>query len=367
MSGLGKLYRDVTRVDRSSFSFPTGIRAGVVVTLPLLIGVATGQRELVYTTLGALFITNTEGPNTVHARLRVLLLASFSESLAFGLGTLAGTTGLAAIPLMGLGVFFALLMALYPEYAFPAMFTAIFFAVGIGLPGGSVGATEGRVVFSLLGGFWGLTGIALHRYAADRLGRHVPHGTTQNFTPIPGRPPVRWFRTDAFKQAGIVGIAAAAGISVGLALGLPRDFWIIVTIVLALRPSIGPTVDFTTMIVIGTAIGAVLAASVTLEITNGYVLWLILLGVAVCLFATRGMNLTLTQIFVTPLIIILLNIVYPGEWQLAETRILDVVIGGAIALVTSYIVQLKVPLHYRYRQTHHPVPGPPVQRAPNVE
>jgi hypothetical protein len=339
MSGVMKLYRDVTRYDRSALSFPIGLRAAAFVTAPLLLGIVVGQKELVYATLGALFVANTEGPKTISAPMHVLLLASFTEAVAFGLGTLAGTTGLVAIPLMGLGVFLPLLMAVYPEYSLAAMFTAIFFAVGVGLPGGSVAVTGDRFVLSLAGGLWGASGIALHRFVSSRWGHPTkaepPRETPQSKTSV------SLIQSEAFKHAAAVGITASLGLSVALALGLPRDFWVVVTIVLALRPGVGPTVDFTTMIVVGTVVGAILAAFVTLEVTEEYVLWAILLLVAIGLFATRGMNFTLTQVFVTPFIIILLNILYPGQWQLAEVRIGDVAIGGAIALVAAYLVQLR--------------------------
>lgn len=56
------------------------------------------------------------------------------------------------------------------------------------------------------------------------------------------------------------------------------------------------------------------------------------------MFATRGVNLGLVQVSLTSAIIILINIFYPGQWQLAETRIPDVVIGGAIAIETVYLL-----------------------------
>jgi uncharacterized membrane protein YccC len=159
-------------------------------------------------------------------------------------------------------------------------------------------------------------------------------------------------QSDAFKHAAIVGPAAMVGHSVGLVLGLPRDFWIVVTIIISLRPSIGETFTSTSLIVLGTAIGAIIAASVTLTITNDYLLWALLLAFSIGLFATRNMNVGLTQVFLTPLIIILLNILYPGQWQLAEARILDVAIGGAISLLTVYLLWVRRAAQRALSPTH---------------
>ncbi|MDA4136938.1 MAG: FUSC family protein [Thaumarchaeota archaeon] len=345
MSFAATSFREITRVDRSAFSLPAGLRGGAFVSAPLLLGVVTGQQELVYVTLGALFLTNTEGPRSVSAPLRVLFVACFVEALAFGLGTLAGTTGLVAIPLMMVGVFLPLMFGAYPRWALVAMFTAIFFAVGVGLPGGSVGASGSRLVFSLVGSFWGFAGVALHRFIARPRATGVTVGSASagstnsgSGAPHLGGP---WAQPEAFKHAVIVGVASGVGISIGLALGLPRDFWVVVTIILAVRPNINATVSFTSMIVLGTVVGATMAAFVTLGITNDYLLWTLLFLFSVGQFATRGMNLGLTQVFNTPFLIILLNILYPGEWQLAEVRILDVVIGGAIAVLTVYLLGIK--------------------------
>ncbi|MGC1929854.1 MAG: hypothetical protein WA667_12825 [Candidatus Nitrosopolaris sp.] len=35
----------------------------------------------------------------------------------------------------------------------------------------------------------------------------------------------------------MLGIASALGYTIGLVLGLPRDFWIIITIIVAVRPN----------------------------------------------------------------------------------------------------------------------------------
>jgi uncharacterized membrane protein YccC len=60
------------------------------------------------------------------------------------------------------------------------------------------------------------------------------------------------------------------------------------------------------------------------------------------MFAVRGVNLGLSQVLITPFIIILLNLLFPGQWELAGIRILDVTIGGAIAILTVYLVRVGV-------------------------
>src|SRR5258708_31969408 len=105
----GKFLGEIARLERSAFSVSTGLRAAVIAMTPLAIGFATGHLEFLYATFGAMFVISTEGPPSSALPPRVLLLACFTEATAFALGTLASTTGFLAIPLVGVGVFVALM------------------------------------------------------------------------------------------------------------------------------------------------------------------------------------------------------------------------------------------------------------------
>ena len=338
-----RLPREFTQLERSAFSLRVGLRAGIFVSAPLLLGLITGQKGLVYSTLGAWFVTNAAGPRTAPTPLKLVFVACFTQALAFGLGTLAGTTGILSIALMGIGVFVVMLFGTSPRWAPVSAFTAIFFAIGVGLPGGSISDAGQRFFFALFGSFWGFLGMGLRSYFTARrksLGREVVSSLADNLTEERIAKLMSMMeRSEALRQSVTVGVASAIGLSVGLLLGLPRDFWIVVTIILALRPTIPSTIKFSSMIVAGTLVGALIAASVTFVVTNDYLLWIFLLLFSIVFYATRGMNLGLSQVFMTPFIIALLNILFPGQWELAGVRILDVAIGGAVAVLAALIIQ----------------------------
>ena len=86
------------------------------------------------------------------------------------------------------------------------------------------------------------------------------------------------------------------------------------------------------MMVMGTIAGSIIAAVITLGTSNLYLLLAFLFSFVAVLFAVIGVNIILIQIFLVPFIIILLDIYYPGQWYLSLFRILDVAIGGAIAI-----------------------------------
>ncbi|MGH9917387.1 MAG: FUSC family protein [Nitrososphaerales archaeon] len=338
-----RFFDEITRIDRSSMSISTGIRAALVTIAPLVLGLAVGQPQWVYATLAALLVLNTEGPPATALPLRVVFLACLTEPLAFALGTLAGTTGLLAVPLVGVGIFIARLSSGDPRLAMVGTSTAIFFAVGVGLPGGSTSVAGERLWIALLGAFWALFGAWVHRSLASKWKLSTAPKTdsgsfgawAKSYFKVPSS------QSDEFRLAAAVGAASAVGLAIGLGLGFPRDFWIVVTIVAATRPRIGPTVSSSVMMVMGTIAGATIAAAITLEISDVYVLEVLLLVFGISAFATRGVNFGLVQVSLTPFIIILLNLLYPGEWYLAEIRIVDVAIGGAIAIATVYLLSIR--------------------------
>lgn len=357
MADQGGVIREAGRAEWSNFHLPNGLRAGVITVAPLVLGVAVGNLSFVYSTLAAMLVTNAEGPNSTPLPIRFLILACIAEPIGFALGTAVALAGPLTIPLMGLGVCIGMLAGDSLAVAQVGRFTAIFFAVGVGLPGATEGAIETRLAFAFGGALLALAGAWTHRALT-----HPDKKKSETFwLSGPTRPGLAqlWptklsLKEHIFRWGVAVGIASSLGLAIGLALGLPRDFWIVVTLIIATRPRLGPTVSMTLTIVVGTIIGAVMAAAVVVGIGEIEVLEVLLLLFGTMMFATRGVNLGLIQVFFTPFIIILLNILYPGSTYLAEYRILDVGIGGLLAIVTVYTLSVVEKGRPR-RLSHHTV------------
>jgi len=220
------------------------------------------------------------------------------------------------------------------------MYTAIIFTIGVGLPGFSIQSAGLRTLFSLIGMLWALLGVEIHRFALSHRriqlsGSESAATTTEEQQQQQPSTP----RLAALRSALPIGIVSALGYTVGLVLGLPRDFWTVVPIILAIRPTSSTlTMTFTLMMIIGTIAGALITTGITLETNNYYLLVALLFSFAVVVFATLGVSITLTQIFLVPFVIILLNLYYPGQWYLPFIRILNVAIGAAIAVAVVYLL-----------------------------
>lgn len=322
---------NVTRLDRSSFDLATGLRAGAFVVFPFLLAPVIGYVGAAFAALNGMWLTNTEGPKS-RETLLVLLVACFTESAATGLGTIAGSAGWFTPALVGLGVFFPMLLHGNRRWNMVGTFTAVTFAMGVGLPG-SLGDAASRTAFSLLGTLWVLLGIAAQRYIEGRTS-HGSAGTAG----LPRESAESELHPDAVRNALTIGAASAVGIAVGLALNLPRDFWVVVTIILTVQPSFNSTFTFTSSMVLGTVVGAVIGAG-AVNLVPGLWPQLFFLAVfAVFMFATRGVNMALVQVFLAPFVIVLVDLIFGHQANFPEARIVDVAIGGAISVATVYVL-----------------------------
>ncbi len=343
-----ELLHEILRADWSRFDAITGLRAGFFVVTPVILGAATGYLfQGLYATLGANFLTSTEGSGPGATRFRMLALACVLEPAVFAAGTLCGTVGLLAIPLVGLGIFAFLTIRTYQGWSQVGLMAAIIFAVGIGLPGASTAAAVERLWTSMAGALWILLGVGIQM--AFRPTSKVPLEGGAQKTTVGSRHvhPLmmgQLVHSEAVRQALATGIAASTGLAIGLALHLPRDIWILITVIIAIRQGIGPTIDSTAVLVAGTAIGSVIAAAITLETSNLAVLVAFMSIFAFAMNSSRLVSPALFQAFVTPFLIILLNIIFPGNWEFAIVRIIDVAIGGGLAIAAVYILSWEADL-----------------------
>jgi hypothetical protein len=175
------------------------------------------------------------------------------------------------------------------KWAAIGMFTAIVFAVGVGLPGYSIQSAGLRTLYSLIGTLWALLGIEIHRFVISHRIQLIRPGSTATVGDKQSTPRLEV----AVRSALLIGIASALGYTIGLVLGLPRDFWIVITIILAIRPNPNLTITFASMMVIGTIVGALIAGVVTLGTSNLYLLLALLFSFVAMLFAVIGVNIVL--------------------------------------------------------------------------
>ena len=154
-------------------------------------------------------------------------------------------------------------------------------------------------------------------------------------------------RTDsiAFRHAVRLVVAVLVATSVAQLLGLPRGYWVAFAVAVILKP------DYSTLLrrgvgrVVGTALGASLAAVLVSELHPSYALSTIMIGlVATAAYATWPASFSVAIGLVTSLVLILLSVSSTDSVGTALDRLIDVVLGAVIAAAT-YLVWPSSPAH----------------------
>ena len=119
-------------------------------------------------------------------------------------------------------------------------------------------------------------------------------------------------------------------------LPLQRSYWVVLTVVIVLKPDFGSVFARAVQRGIGTVIGAVLGAAILAVVPYGQ--WLLLpFGVLAALLPYgKSRNFGLMSAFLTPLVVLFIDLLAPGGWRLAADRLLDTLLGCAIVLLVGY-------------------------------
>ena len=328
-----------------------GIRCGLVVLVPVVVGYLVGLVEAgVLVTMGALNLLFDEPSRPETAEFRVLLVGVFANAGAFALGTLlAPLPRTEEAPFVAIGLALILLPGASPRWQLTSFIAAVMFVLPLGIPPTAWFGFALRPLAILLGGFAALV-VTVAERAIPVPGRTVP----SRFGPPDGPVPALGLRTMAVHSIA-VGLTAGAGLLIGYEFGLARDYWVLLTIIVALRVDLASTVSFSAARILGTVAGASVAFLVTSFTQTPWILFLVLPAVVALAFATRAVNYTIYALWVTIAIIVLLSLAYAGGPALAATRLLDTVIGGALALGAALLLWIFV---HRPSRTRPPVRTP---------
>jgi uncharacterized membrane protein YccC len=133
-------------------------------------------------------------------------------------------------------------------------------------------------------------------------------------------------------------LTLCTGVAAILSQVLPvqRSYWLVLTVGIILKPDYGSVFARAVQRGIGTIVGAVLGAAILVVVPFGP--WLLLpFGVFAALLPyAKARNFGLAATFLTPLVVLLIDLLSPAGWQLAETRLIDTAIASAVVLFVGY-------------------------------
>jgi len=131
-------------------------------------------------------------------------------------------------------------------------------------------------------------------------------------------------------------VTAAAVLVAGLA-GLPRGYWVTITVVIILQPYTGATTLKAVQRVIGTVVGGILTAALGAAFHDARAILVMSFVFAAVSVALLPINYTAFSVFLTPTFVLLAE-ASAGDWHLAGVRVLDTVVGGALALIGAQLL-----------------------------
>ncbi|CAM3870541.1 FUSC family protein [Kibdelosporangium persicum] len=124
----------------------------------------------------------------------------------------------------------------------------------------------------------------------------------------------------------------------GWALRLEYSYWVALTVAIVLKPDFGSVFGRAVLRGLGTLLGVLLGALVLAFDPRGWVLVVLVAVIAGALPYGRDRNYGMFSTFVTPLVIVQLDLAHANDWGLVAARLTDTALGCAIVLVFGYLL-----------------------------
>ncbi|MHB8319919.1 MAG: FUSC family protein [Acidimicrobiales bacterium] len=320
--------REAFRSQERSIDLRIALVGAVLVTGPLLIGVALGKSMLgLMCSLGGLntALAMSEGNRRQLARW---------GALALGGGTLGVATASVVQDSEWLSVAAALIWCLAwsmlraggPSATMVGFVVSAVFIVTNGLHSSSPGSFAVSLVYALGAAAALLVMLAPTPRASD--------------TPTSGdRVPLITSVVKAIRAGGVVRFSALrVGVVVALSVALYQSFhlsygyWMPLTALAVMQPDAHGTWVKSLQRAVGTVLGAILAASVAVVSRDVWILVVAVLVVSGAMFALRDKGYHWMVSMLTPTVLLMISVVKFQGWKLAALRVANTALGIALAL-----------------------------------
>ncbi|MCC3157648.1 FUSC family protein [Hymenobacter sp. 15J16-1T3B] len=142
-----------------------------------------------------------------------------------------------------------------------------------------------------------------------------------------------------FRHALRVSVAAIIGFAVArLLVSGHHSYWIVMTTVYMLKPGFSLTKERNIQRVTGTLVGGLIGVAVIWLVPNQLVQFGFLLVFMITAYSFQRLNYVVMVTFLTPFLVIMFHFLGIRYVAVIEERVLDTVIGCAIALTTGYVL-----------------------------
>ena len=128
-----------------------------------------------------------------------------------------------------------------------------------------------------------------------------------------------------------VAVVTTVAVALSELLELKHGYWLTITAIVILQPYTGVTLTRAVQRVLGTVLGALIAAGFGAYFHDSRAILVLATVFVACCVALLPVNYAAFSVFLTPTFVLLAE-ASAGDWTLAETRVLMTLLGGALAL-----------------------------------
>jgi uncharacterized membrane protein YccC len=146
------------------------------------------------------------------------------------------------------------------------------------------------------------------------------------------------FNSNLFRHSLRFTVALLFAFLLGTILEIHNTYWILLTIIVIIRPNYGLTRERSKDRIIGTLLGAAIATSIVL-LTQNVIVYGVLAVISLTLsFALIQQNYKSAAALITISIIFVYSLINPNAFEVIQYRVIDTIIGAVIAIVANYVL-----------------------------
>ena len=146
------------------------------------------------------------------------------------------------------------------------------------------------------------------------------------------------FSSTIFRHSLRLTITLMLGFVIGIFLPFQNVYWILLTIIVILRPTYGLTKERSFQRIIGTIIGGLIAFGILYVIKDNLIISILSIICMVLGFTFTQINYKVSATFVTMYVVFIYGILTPNISDLVQYRILDTVVGAILAFLANHFL-----------------------------
>jgi len=146
-------------------------------------------------------------------------------------------------------------------------------------------------------------------------------------------------QSDVFRHTLRITVALLAGYVVSIFFSIGHGYWILLTILVILKPAYSLTKKRNADRILGTIAGAIIGLIILYLVHDKHVLLGIMVLFMVANYSVMRINYFLSVLLMTPYLLLFFHLLQPDNFQrLLTDRVVDTAIGSAIAFVASIVL-----------------------------